>query len=137
MKPRKFLVIAMLYLCYSCNNIGNLNHQKVRFKDLPSEVAVYLKNPTDYQDVMQNRILEIPIVTEKEYRLETVKTWIGPWVSHHKMISKKTGKIYKIDQGVPSPYIVYKKRLYIPDEYNIFTGVEDIESVEFTQYDLE
>ncbi|GAB4380234.1 MAG: hypothetical protein Kow0075_11400 [Salibacteraceae bacterium] len=132
-----FLFIAMLFISCSSNNIDCLKHQKVKFTDLPHEVAEYLRNPTDYQDDIQNRILEIPKGIDKEYRLETVNTLVGPWVSHHKIISTKTGKFYEIDQGVPSPYIVYKNKLYIPDEYNIFTTVDDLDSIEFTRYDLE
>ena len=136
MKHWKFSVMTLFFI--SCgNNIDNLKHQKVKFTDLPLEVAEYLRNPTDYKDDIQNRMLEIPKGMDKEYRLETVNTLIGPWVSHHKIISTKTGKFYEIDQGVPSPYIVHNNKLYIPDKYNMFTMADEIESLNFTQYDLE
>lgn len=132
------IFILSIILFSRCNdrNIHTLKNEKVKFKDLPVEVTQYLKNPTDYQSDIYAMLLELPKGKEPNYRLETVKTWIGPWVSHQKLINIKEKVAYKIDQGVPSPYIVYKGKLYVPNKYNIFTTVDDLNSLEFTRYDL-
>lgn len=85
---------------------------------------------------MNSMILELPKGRKPNYRLETVKTWIGPWVSHEKLINIKTNVSYKIDQGVPSPYIIYENKLYVPSKYNMFTTIDDLYTLGFTQYDL-
>lgn len=138
MKHWNFLIIVMLFS--SCNdydyNINSLKHEKVKFTDLPVEVTQYLRNPTEAQNDIQTMLLELPKEKEKNYRLETVNTRIGPWVAYEKLVDIKKNISYKIDQGVPSPYIVFENKLYVPDRYNIFTTVDDLNSLEFTQYEL-
>ena len=136
MRYWNFLIIVLLFCSCNGQNINTLESEKVNFEDLPEEITHYLKNPTDFQDDLQNMLLELPKGKESEYKLETVKTWIGPWVAHEKLINIKNNTSYKIDQGVPSPYIVFKNKLYIPDRYNIFTIVDDLSLVEFTRYEL-
>lgn len=135
---RYWIVFIITLLFCGCNgqNINALKSEKVNFKDLPEEITNYLKNPTNLQDDIQTMLLELPKGKEKEYKLETVKTWIGPWVSHERLINIKNNTFYKIDQGVPSPYIIFENKLYISDRYNIFTTVEDLNSIEFTRYEL-
>ena len=118
-------------------DIGYLNHETVTFNELPAEVQEYLENPTDTRADVNSMILEIPKNDEPRYKLETVNTWLGPWVDHSKVINIRTNKYYEIDQGVPSPYIIYNNRLYIPNTFNIFTTVDDLNKVKFTKYDLE
>jgi len=136
MKYWNFLIIVILFSSCDGQNISTLKHEKVKFKDLPIEIAQYLRNPTDYQNDIQTMLLELPKGKVNNYRLETVKTWIGPWVAHEKLINIKNNTSYKIDQGVPSPYIVFESKLYVPDRFNIFTTVDDLNSVEFTCYEL-
>lgn len=130
-------ILSIIFLS-GCNdrNINSLTNKKVKFNELPVEITSYLKNPTDLQSDIQSMLLELPKGKERNYRLETVKTWIGPWVDHEKLINIKKDISYEIDQGVPSPYIVYEDKLYVPNKYNIFTTVDDLSSLEFTRYDL-
>lgn len=134
MKYWNFLIIAMLLGGCNGQNIKTLKSEKVKFKDLPAEVTHYLRNPEGYHDDIQYDLIELP--KENNYRLETVKSWTGPWVSHKKLINIKKDIYYKIDQGVPRPYIVFENKLYVPDRYNIFTTVDDLNMVEFTRYEL-
>jgi hypothetical protein len=136
MKYWIFLIITILFSSCNGRNIKTLKSEKVRFKDLPVEVTHYLRNPEDYHDDIQYMLIELPKGKENHYSLETVNTWIGPWESHKKLINIKKDIYYKIDQGVPRPYIVFENKLYVPDRYNIFTTVDDLNSVEFTGYDL-
>lgn len=136
MKYWNFLIVVILFSSCNGQNINTLKHEKVKFKDLPVEITHYLRNPDDYHDDLQYSLIELPRGKENNYRLETVKTWIGPWVSHKKLINIKNSTSYKIDQGVPRPYIVFENKLYIPDRYNIFTTVDDLNSLEFTRYEL-
>jgi len=81
-------------------------------------------------------LIELPKGKNVDYKVENVKTLIGPWVSYVKLINIKNNTSYKIDQGVPSPYIIFENKLYVPDRYNIFTTLDDLNSLEFTRYEL-
>jgi len=118
-------------------DIGYLSNETVAFKDLPIEIQQYLENPTETRADVNSMILEIPKSKDARYKLETVNTWIGPWVDHSKVIDIRTNQYYEIDQGVPSPYIIFDDKLYIPNTYNIFTTVDDLNKVQFTKYNLE
>lgn len=131
-----FLIIIMLFSSCNNRNINTLKSERVKFKDLPVEIIQYLRNPTDVQNDIQTMLLELPKGKQKKYRLETVKTWIGPWVAYEKLINTEKNISYKIDQGIPSPYIIFENKLYVPDRYNIFTTVDDLNSLEFTMYEL-
>lgn len=118
-------------------DIGYLNHETVTFNELPVEIQEYLENPTDTRVSVNSMILEIPRNDEPRYKLDTVKTWIGLWIDHSKVIDIQTNKYYEIDQGVPSPYIIYNNILYITNTFNIFTTVDDLNKLKFTKYYLE
>ena len=122
---------------FTSRDIGYLSHETVAFKDLPIEVQHSLENTTNTRADVNSVILEIPESNESRYKLETVNTWIGPWLDHSKVIDIRTNQYYEIDQGVPSPYIIFDDKLYIPSTYNIFTTVDDLNKVKFTKYHLE
>jgi len=131
-----FFLIIVLFISCNGRNIKTLKNEQVKFEDLPVEITQYLRNPTDVQNDIQTMLLELPKGKENNYRLETVKTWIGPWVAYEKLINTRKNIYYKIDQGVPSPYIIFENKLYVPDRYNLFTTVDDLSSLEFTRYVL-
>lgn len=137
---RNILFILMLFGLSGCSEnyyeLSSLKHYTVNFNDLPEDIIMYLKNPTDYQNDIQTMLLELPKGKEKNYKLETVDTWLGPWVAYEKLINIKNDVYYKINQGTPSPYILFENKLYIPDRFNIFTTVNDLNKVEFTCYIL-
>lgn len=136
MKYCNFLIIVMIFSSCSNRNINTLKSEKVNFKDLPVEIIKCIKNPNDFQEERNNMLIELPKGKNIEYKVENVKTWIGPWVSYVKLIDVEKNISYKINHGVPSPYIVFENKLYIPDRYNIFTTVDDLNSLEFTRYEL-
>ncbi|NJY64325.1 hypothetical protein HC174_16425 [Salinimicrobium sp. CDJ15-81-2] len=113
-----------------------MKHEKVKFNDLPVEIVNCIKNPNDFQEERNNMLIELPKGKNVEYKVENVKTWIGPWVSYVKLINLHNNTFYKIDQEVPNPYILFENRLYVPDRYNIFTTVDDLNELEFIRYEL-
>jgi len=131
-----FLITVVLLSSCNGQNINTLKSEKVKFKDLSEEITHYLRNPEDFHDDIQYSLIELPKGKENNYSLETVKTRIGPWVSHKKLINIKKNIYYKIDRGVPRPFIIFENTLYVPDRYNIFTAVDDLKSLEFTRYEL-
>lgn len=136
MKYWNFLIIVILFSSCNRQNINTLKSEKVKYKDLPIEIVKCIKNPNDFQEERNSMLIELPKGRDADYKVENVKTLIGPWVSYVKLINIKKDIYYKIDQEVPSPYIVFENKLYVPDRYNIFTTVDDLESLEFTRYEL-
>lgn len=129
-------MILALGGCNKSNySLSDLKHYKVNFNDLPQDIILYLKNPNEYQFDIQNMLVELPENKKTKYSLNTVNTLIGSWVSYEKLIDEEKNIFYKIDQGVPAPYLVFENKLYIPDRFNILT-VGDLNEVKFTCYIL-
>lgn len=96
MKYWIFFIITIIFSSCNGRNINTLKNEKVKFKDLPVEVTHYLRNPDDYHDDILYMLIELPKGKENNYRLGTVKTWIGPWESHKKLINIKKIFITKL-----------------------------------------
>lgn len=136
---RYWNILVVVILFSSCNerNISTLKHEKVKFKDLPLEIINCIKNPNDCKEKRNQMLVELPKGKNPEYKVESVKTRTGPWVSYVKLTDIETNGYYKIDQGVPYPYFIFENKLYIPNRFNIlFTTVKDYSTLEFTCYTL-
>lgn len=137
---RCIILILMILSLTGCNknyySLSELKHEKIKFNDLPKDIQIYLNDPDDYQVDIESMLVELPKNKKTNYSLETINTLIGPWVSYEKLLDKENNLFYKIDQGLPSPYIVFKNKLYIPNMFNIYTTVDDLNKVEFTCYSL-
>ncbi len=137
---RRIIFILMILSLSGCNKnyykLDELKHEKIKFNDLPKDIKIYLKDQGDYQLDIQSMLIVLPINKKTNYSLETINTLIGPWVSYEKLLDKEKNLFYKIDQGIPSPYIIFENKLYIPNMFNIYTTVNDLNEVEFTCYFL-
>lgn len=136
MKKCILLFTCLFFIGCSHYNINGLQYKILSFDDLPKEVANYIKTPDDSYADTSSMLVELPLNKEKKYRLENVKTWIGPWVSHKKLIDIQNKVTYKINKDIPSPYIVYENKLYIADRYNIKTTVADVREIKFIEFQL-
>lgn len=130
------LLLFTVLRSWTSRNIDHFEHEVISFRNLPMEVRNYLEHPSDVVSDANSMLLELPKTKKKQYKLETVKTWIGPWVDREKLINIETKQYYEIDQGIPSPYIVYEDSLYIPNAFNIFMTVKDLNTVKFKRYYL-
>jgi len=134
---RKILFIILTFVFYSCNSneykITRLEHKQLKFVELPTEVRKYLSNRPKCED--DDMLLFVDLADTATYSLETVGTLIGPWVDYEKLIDKQKNISYRINQGVPSPYIVSQNKLFIPDRFNILCGESVFEAI-YTEYQL-
>jgi len=134
---RKIILFIFTFIFCSCNfneyKITRLEHKRLKFDELPSEVQKYLSNRPKCED--NNMLLFVNLADTATYSLETVGTLIGPWVDYEKLIDKQKNISYRINQGVPSPYIVSQKKLYIPDRFDILCGGSVFEA-KYTEYQL-
>lgn len=125
----------------SCNaydfKISELEHEKMKFSDLPTSVKEFLVQSLEFDNVSQNSLTIIDLKETDRYTFEVIfNKWVSSWVDYVKLIDTKSKISYRINQDVPEPYILFDNKLYIPDRFNIFTTVDDINEVEFTCYIL-
>lgn len=125
----------------SCNaydfKISELEQEKMKFSDLPTSVKEFLIQSLEFDNVSQNSLTIIDLKETDRYTFEVIfNKWVSSWVDYVKLIDTKSKISYRINQDVPEPYILFDNKLYIPDRFNIFTTVDDINEVEFTCYIL-
>ncbi|QJP35160.1 hypothetical protein F0365_12555 [Nonlabens sp. Ci31] len=135
-----FLLLLTLIFC-SCNSgydykISDLESQKLKFDKLPQIVKEFFLSPQEFEKD-KGGYIDLACLDQKcYYKLEVVKTSVGSWVSYVKLIDEKTGLSYYIDQGIPQPYIIHSEKLYLINQFNVFTTVEDFSTLEITCYNL-
>ena len=137
---RNLILIMSMFVFSSCNEydfeISDLNYEKLMFSDLPLAVKEFLMQPRNLDNENPSSLVLINPKESNRYILEVVNTLVGPWVDYMKLLDAKNEVSYRINQGVPSPFFIYKNKLYIPDRFNIIFVSEKIEEVEFTCYTL-
>ena len=137
---RNLILIMSMFVFSSCNEydfeISDLNYEKLMFSDLPLAVKEFLMQPRNLDNENPSSLVLINPKESSRYSLEVVNTSVGPWVDYMKLLDAKNEVSYRINQGVPSPFFIYKNKLYIPDRFNIIFVSEKIEEVEFTCYTL-
>jgi hypothetical protein len=129
-----------MFIFDSCSNydfkITDLKHDNLKFIDLPVAVKEFLIQPPEFDNENPSPLVLINSKESDRYVLETVNTWIGPWVDYMKLIDTKNKVSYKINQSVPEPFFVYDNKLYIPNRYGIIVVNKNLEEVEFACYIL-
>jgi hypothetical protein len=133
----------MLFLS-SCKHynysISNLEKIDLPFDSVPSEVKNFFYKIKEIPiaekyDFSATQLVNLDIA--EEYQLETIPTKIGPssWVNYYKLTDKTNNVSYRIDCGTPFPIIIFSRRLFIPQEYNILSN-RDFEHTYFNCYYL-
>lgn len=138
---RTILIIILMFIFNSCSDydfkISELKHEKVIFSDLPVAIQEYLIQPPEFDNENPSSLIIINSQEVDRYVSEVIfNKGVSSWVDYVKLIDTKSKISYRINQGVPDPYIVFDNKLYIPDRFNILTTVDNINKVEFTCYIL-
>lgn len=134
---RRLIIILAAAIFGSCSSsdykITSLEQKRLKFDKLPSVVQKYLSNRPKCE--ASEMLLFVDLADTAIYSLETFGTLIGPWVDYEKLVDKQKNISYRINQGVPDPYIVCKSKLYIPDRYDILCGGSVFDAI-YTEYEL-
>lgn len=140
---RRIIITILVLITFSfviCNlseyKIANLTNRQLSFDELPLEVQKYLSNPPDRIGDSYKMLVLIELSDSTRYTEETVGTFIGPWISYHKLIDKQKDISYRIDRGVPNPCVIFKNKLYISNTYSILGRKEYIIQAKYTEYQL-
>ncbi|MFV0529841.1 MAG: hypothetical protein ACK5MD_00180 [Flavobacteriales bacterium] len=137
-------------MIYSCRpsgyDIRTLDKRELTFKELPTKIQKVLYDPSDFKEESETEGFEslgiksiICLEKECNYIEESVSYIFGQesWIDYTLLTDTIKDRSYEIKREISSrPYIIYDNKLYIPNEYNIFTVVEDIETVKFMCYQL-
>lgn len=133
------ILLSIACLSYSCTrNINNFDKQEIGFDALPRIVQDTLigllnQNPDNKPGFIANDpdfvFLDHDI---SRYSTEKVKLF-GPFVDGYKFTDNN--KKYRIDYGLPYPYILYNSFLYHQVNYNI--DAQTLRSEKFMKYKLE
>ena len=108
-------LFCFAFMLFSCTrNINSLDKQIVSFNELPLPV----------QDTLivlarENEFMWFILFEQDRYDTKDLKWKRGPFTDGFMFIDNEKGKKYKINNGVPGPYIVYNNFLYRPVEFNI------------------
>lgn len=137
---RKLIILILGIGLMGCGkydyNINKLKQAKINFNELPDRVKSFYKDPSEFKVSGYDVISLACLDKNKNFSLETIDTWIGPWVAYDKLIDESKNISYRIDYGKPFPYVVFDNKLYLTDKFNIFTSVRDYSALEFTCYTL-
>ena len=115
--------------------IKQLQHKVLSYNELPEEVHEYLLFVA-HCDTSINDLAFVNPADSSRFCFKIVKSkLVSSWIAYYKLIDSYKNIIYRIEQGEPSPYIVYNNKLYIPDKFNVlFIG--DVDKAKYTEYEL-
>lgn len=144
MKNWSVVFISIILIAGSCcmnrydYSINDLEKYDVSFNSLSDEMKEFFYKIKDipstekYEFSLQELI---NLDTNHDLQIETVKTKIGPWIDYYLLLDKTNNISYKIDYGTPFPIIIFDKKAFIPQEYNLFS-FNSFETLNFDCYSL-
>ena len=120
----KYLLLTLVFFLISCTycdcKIESMPYKELTYRELPSDIKKHLSVQNSISRMTIGSNDDIMLINKSDsdiYRLEYVETIIGPWTECIKLINTPKNIVYRIEQGTPSPFIIYKDKLYIPNKY--------------------
>ena len=141
MKKYIFYILVISSIASCSRDLGydykikQLQHKDLSYNELPKEVHDYLSLITQCDTSLSDLAFVNPADSSR-FRFMVVKSiFVDSWIAYYKLIDIDMNIIYRIEQGEPSPYIIYDNKLYIPDRFNtLYMG--DVDQARYTEYEL-
>ena len=111
--------------------ISRMPCRTLSYNQLPKEVQRKLVDFSCHLIEEKNRILLCDNNDSNRYRCEEIPFIVG--IDYIKLIDTSNNLVYRIEQETPLPYIIYKDKLYLADDYNIYMKYQ---SVQYSEYEL-
>lgn len=113
----------------------------MNFLELPEEVQSFFNDPSDFRHITEDGYEYgfkefICLDDDKDYVFETKTTFVESWIAYYKIIDSRKKVTYRVDYENPSPFIVFKNKLYLQNEYNVLESSKDLKTLKFTCYTL-
>ena len=123
-----FILVGCVDYDYKINKIPN---RTLSYNQLPKEVQRKLVDFSCHLIEEKNRMLLCDNNDSNKYQTEEIPFIVG--IDYIKLIDTSNNLVYRIEQGTPLPYIIYKDKLYLADDYNIYMKYQ---SVQYSEYEL-
>ena len=140
--PMIVLLLISVFFFVCCTSydykIERMPYIELSYEELPLDVQKHLASKTSFSRFSIDLDTDIVLIDSNDsatYQLEYVETLFGPWELCKKLINVKKNIVYRIERGTPSPYIVHKEKLYVPDEFIYFVD-EDYRVAKYNEYTL-
>lgn len=118
--------------CTDCDyRITKMPNRTLSYNQLPKEVQRKLVDFSCHLIEEKNRMLLCDNNDSNKYQTEEIPFIVG--IDYIKLIDTSNNLVYRIEQGTPLPYIIYKDKLYLADDYNIYMKYK---SVQYSEYEL-
>ena len=131
----KYLLFIGVFILVGCVDydykINKMPNRTLSYNQLPKEVQRKLVDFSCHLIEEKNRMLLCDNNDSNKYQTEEIPFFVG--IDYIKLIDTSNNLVYRIEQGTPLPYIIYKDKLYLADDYNIY---DVYESVHYSEYDL-
>ena len=131
----KYLLYLMAFFLVGCTDYdyrtSRMPCRTLSYNQLPKEVQKKLVDFSCHLIEEKNRMLLCDNNDSNKYQTEEIPFIVG--IDYIKLIDTSNNLVYRIEQGTPLPYIIYKDKLYLADDYNIYMKYQ---SVQYSEYEL-
>lgn len=140
MKYFYYLFVILSIVCCSFDyrydyKIKQLQHQDLSYNELPKEVNDYLSFIAQCDTYIYDLAFVNPADSSR-FRFKVIKSvLVDSWIAYYKIIDTDKNLVYRIEQGVPSPYIIFNNKLYVTDKFNVLY-IGDVDQTKYTEYEL-
>lgn len=125
----------IIFIVHSCDyRLWMLKKRTLTYSELPQRVREYITSIPPCDPHFET-CLFVDNEERQNYQLKVKKTIVGPWIRCYKLTNIKKNITYTIERKTPSPFLIYCNKLYVPNQYDIFCGV-NIKKVIYTEYEL-
>jgi hypothetical protein len=135
-KQMKYLFIIVVFFFVGCTSydyrIDKMPSRTLSYKQLPERVKNKLADFSRHIIDEKNRMLLCEDNDSNKYQTEAIPFIVG--FDYIKLIDISNNIVYRIEQGTPLPYILYKDKLYLADDYNIYDVYEFVHYSEYNLY---
>jgi hypothetical protein len=133
---RYLLVLIGVFFLVGCTGydyrIDKMPSRSLSYKQLPERVQKTLVDWSRHLIEERNGLLLLCDDNDSnKYQTKDVPFIVG--IYYIKLIDTSNNTVYRIEQGTPLPYILYKDKLYIADDFNFYFGYD---SIHYSEYNL-
>ncbi len=131
----KYLIYIWVFFVVGCTGydyrISKIPSRTLSYKQLPEKVQKTVEDWSCHLKDEKGRLLLCDDNDSNKYQTKDVPFIVG--IYYIKLIDTSNNTVYRIEQGTPLPYILYKDKLYIADDFNYYFGYD---SIHYSEYNL-
>jgi hypothetical protein len=123
MKYTLLIVVFFLVGCIGSDydyRISFMFHKNLSYEELPVKIQNCLSD-RNISDSLYEAGDGFLLIDEEVGRYKFESVFTGPWVDYDKIIDTQKNITYRVERTVPLPFIIYKEKLYVADQYNYRT----------------